>query len=183
MLSPLKYHEGEIAVQKRAHAFDAADLEGNGLRGEFDARAASFLAQPPWAVIAALDREGRVWASLLNGATGFLQVDDSKTLTVHAALAQGDPLADTFLHENEIGVLVLDPRARRRMRINGRAQRTTEGTLRLKTREVYANCPKYIQCREACASVSVERTETVSTSLFTAAHRDWIQGADTFFIG
>jgi hypothetical protein len=37
----------------------------------------------------------------------FLQVDDSKTLTVHAALAQGDPLADTFSHENEIGVLVL----------------------------------------------------------------------------
>jgi hypothetical protein len=36
MSYPLKYHEGEIAVQKRAGAFDPADLEGNGNRFELD---------------------------------------------------------------------------------------------------------------------------------------------------
>jgi predicted pyridoxine 5'-phosphate oxidase superfamily flavin-nucleotide-binding protein len=43
--------------------------------------------------------------------------------------------------------------------------------------------PEVNSTREACESVSGERTESVSTSFFTAAHRDWIEGADTFFIG
>jgi len=41
---------------------------GNGLGDEFDTRAAGFLALQPWATIAALDDDGRVWTSLLTGA-------------------------------------------------------------------------------------------------------------------
>ena len=115
-------------MQKRAGAFDPADLEGNGLDSTFDSRATGFLAQQQWAAVAALDRDGRVWASLLNGPTGFLQVANVNTLAVHASFPPGDPLGESFQHESEIGMLVLDPRTRRRMRINGQAQRTGEGT-------------------------------------------------------
>jgi uncharacterized protein len=183
MSLPLKYHEGEIAVQKRAGAFDPAELEGNGLDGTFDSRTAAFLGLQPWAVIAALDRDGRVWASPLHGPAGFLHVDDATTLTVHASFPPGDPLGESFRDENEIGMLVLDLRTRRRMRINGRAQRTKEGTLLLKTREVFVNCPKYIQRREGGGAVSGEPTVGISIPALTAAHREWIQRADTFFIG
>lgn len=183
-MSPgLKYHEGEIAVQKRAGMFDPADLDGNGLGSTFDSRAAAFLGLQPWAVLAALDRDGRVWTSLLHGPAGFLQVEDASTLTVHAALAPGDPLAGSFEHENEVGMLVLDPRARRRMRINGRAQQSGKGTLLVKTREVYANCPKYIQRREVLGATADVRHEAVSASALTAAQLDQIGRADTFFIG
>src|SRR5262245_7163263 len=127
MSLPLKYHEGEIAVQKQAGAFDPADLEGNGLGSTFDSRAAVFLAEQPWAVIAALDRNGRVWSSLLHGPAGLLRVDEAEPLTVHASLLPGDPLGEAFKHENEIGMLVRDPRTRRRMRINGRAELTDNG--------------------------------------------------------
>ena len=125
MSLPLKYHEGEIAVQKRAGAFDPADLEGNGLDSAFDSRAAVFLGLQPWAVIAALDGDGRVWASLLHGPAGILaggRCEIRSPFTHHSPA--GDPLGESFRHENEIGMLVLDPRTRRRMRINGRAQRT-----------------------------------------------------------
>ena len=179
----LKYHEGEIAVQKQAGAFDAADLEGNGLNSTFDSRATVFLARQPWAVIAALDRDGRVWTSLLHGPTGFLQVDNVNTLTVHASLPPGDPLGESFQHESEIGMLILDPRTRRRMRINGRADRIGEGTLRVKTREVFGNCPKYIQRREIVGAGSGEASAAVSTSTLKAAHREQITRADTLFIG
>src|SRR5712692_6968039 len=99
----LKYHEGEIAIQQRAGAFDAADLESNGLGSEFDARAASFLALQRWAVIAALDRERLLWASLLHGKPGLLQVRGPRTLNVTASLLPGDPLAESFREETEIG--------------------------------------------------------------------------------
>ena len=36
MSGPLKYHEGELAVQKRAGAFDPADLDGNGRVGRLE---------------------------------------------------------------------------------------------------------------------------------------------------
>ena len=183
MSAPLKYHEGEIAVQKRAGAFDPADLEGNGLDSAFDSRAAAFLRRQPWVVMAALDSDGRVWTSLLHGPAGFLHVDDARTLTVHASLPPGDPLGESFRHENEIGVLVLDPQTRRRMRVNGRAQRSSEGRLRLKAGEVFGNCPKYIQRREVVGAVPGERTEAKSTSGMTAAHRERVARADTFFIG
>src|SRR5262249_61703348 len=96
MSAPLKYHEGEIAVQKQAGAFDPAELENNGLGSTFDPRAAAFLGQQPWAAIAALDGEGRVWTSLLHGPEGFLHVDDAGTLIVHASLPVGDPLGESF---------------------------------------------------------------------------------------
>ena len=183
MSAPLKYHDGEIAVQKRAGAFDPADLEGNGLADALDARAASFLKLQPWAVIAAVDGAGAVWTSLLHGPAGFLQVEDARTLIVHAALSPDDPLADCFGQENEIGILILDPRTRRRMRINGRAQVAGDGILRLTTREVFANCPKYIQRREWIGPVPTERTGAISSLGLTAGQRERVAQADTFFIG
>jgi predicted pyridoxine 5'-phosphate oxidase superfamily flavin-nucleotide-binding protein len=183
MSGPLKYHEGEIAVQKRAGAFDPADLESNGLASAFDSRAATFLGLQPWAAIAALDGAGVVWTSLLHGPAGFLQVEDARTLLIHAALSPGDPLSDSFRQENEIGLLILDPRTRRRMRINGRAQLTGEGALRLTTREVFNNCPKYIQRREVIGTVPTEQTEVIFSSSLIAAQRKHVTQADTFFIG
>jgi uncharacterized protein len=183
MSTPLKYHEGEIAVQKRAGAFDPADLEGNGLATAFDARAATFLGAQQWVVIAALDGAGAVWTSLLHGPLGFLQVEEAATLRLHALFSPDDPLSGRFQEENEVGLLVLDPRTRRRMRINGRAKLAGDGTLRLATREVFANCPKYIQRRELIGAVPQERTEVSSSLGLTAAPRERISQADTFFIG
>jgi len=182
MSLPLKYHEGEIAVQQRAGAFDAADLESNGLGSEFGGRAASFLALQRWAVIAALDRKRLLWASLLHGKPGFLQARDPRTLNVTASLLPGDPLAESFREEAEIGIVVLDPRIRRRMRINGRAVQAG-GQLYLTAREVYANCPKYIQRREIVREEAPLQLKPIESSTFSEAQRQWIERADTFFIG
>jgi len=181
-LSPLKYHEGEISVQKRAGAFDAADLESNGLCTEFDARATSFLALQRWAVISAMDREHLLWVSLLHGKPGFLQVRDPRTLNIAGSLLPGDPLAESFQEEAELGMLVLDPRSRRRMRINGLAVEAG-GQLHVTAREVYANCPKYIQRREIVREEASRPSRPMESSTFSEAQRQWIERADTFFIG
>jgi predicted pyridoxine 5'-phosphate oxidase superfamily flavin-nucleotide-binding protein len=183
VMSPLKYHDGELTVQKRADAFDPADLEGNGLGVEFDERGSTFLAQQPWVVIAAQDRDGRVWSSLLHGPAGFLSTSDPSTLAIDASLPAGDPLAESFESANEIGLLVLDPRTRRRLRINGRAQATKARKLVVTTREVYGNCPKYIQRREIVETVAMEVGQAIPASILDSDQRDFIARADTFFIG
>src|SRR6185503_4885963 len=129
-----------------------------------DSRITGFLTQQPWAVLAALDRNGQVGTSLLQGAPGFLQVADASTLEVRAALPAADPLRESFQYENEMGMLLLDPRTRRRVRINGRAHLKGDGALVVKTREVFGNCPKYIQRREIADLRSGELREPVSTS-------------------
>jgi predicted pyridoxine 5'-phosphate oxidase superfamily flavin-nucleotide-binding protein len=179
----LKYHPGEIAVQKRAGTFDPADLDGNGLGSELDQRAATFLAHQLWIIVAGLDGGGRVWTSVLYGPAGFLQVNDAKTLAVQASFPVDDPLRDTFQASNEIGLLVLDPRTRRRIRINGRAEPMSDGRLLVRTREVFGNCPKYIQRREVTGVVPIEQREAIRASALTASDREQIIRADTFFIG
>jgi predicted pyridoxine 5'-phosphate oxidase superfamily flavin-nucleotide-binding protein len=193
MSGPLKYHEGEIEVQQRAGAFDPADLNGNGLPGTFDPRAADFLRTQSWITVAGLDRDNRIWVSLLHGPAGFLQVNDPGTLTVQAAFLPDDPLNQSFDEENEIeiGVLVLEPRTRRRLRINGRARRIAARTLLIQTREVYGNCPKYIQRRELIGASVDEADDPTAKGIalaeplsgLSAGHRELIEKADTFFIG
>src|SRR5262249_48555910 len=180
---PLHYHEGEITVQKRAGAFDPADLEGNGLRTEFDTRAARFLAQQPWAVLAARDDEEQLWVTSLHGSPGFLVVPDPRTLQVHARLHAGDPLCNRFRTVTELGMLVLEPATRRRVRVNGPGRGEREGLLRVETREVYGNCPKYIRRREVESISHGQAGRSMSSVALTAEQQTRIAQSDTFFIG
>jgi predicted pyridoxine 5'-phosphate oxidase superfamily flavin-nucleotide-binding protein len=120
---------------------------------------------------------------LLHGKPGFLQVRDPGTLNVTASLLPGDPLAESFREEAEFGMLVLDPRIRRRMRINGRALMQAGAQLHVSAREVYANCPKYIQRREIVREEAPRQSRPMESSTFSEAQRQWIERADTFFIG
>jgi predicted pyridoxine 5'-phosphate oxidase superfamily flavin-nucleotide-binding protein len=182
MTEPLKYHPGEIAVQQRADAFDPADLDGNGLATSFDSRVSAFLSLQRWAVISGLDQEANIWVSCLWGPPGFLKAENAGSLAIHAYLPKGDPLSATFTEAGQIGIVVLDPATRRRTRINGTA-RSDGKAIHISTREVYANCPKYIQRREVSSESHPIAASVESYSELTAPQQRWIERADTFFIG
>ncbi len=176
------YHEGEIEAQQRAGvAAAAARLEGLP-RAEMPPAAQDFVAGQRLAIVASTDQRGRLWASALTGPAGFLRAIDARTLRARARPAPGDPLSQTLDHESRVGLLILDPGGRRRMRVNGRARWTAEDELEVLTEEVYANCPKYIRRRApddgAPMAAAAPRR---STSLGDAA-RAMIAGADTLFI-
>ncbi|MFI5168838.1 MAG: pyridoxamine 5'-phosphate oxidase family protein [Vicinamibacterales bacterium] len=69
------------------------------------------------------------------------------------------PLTANLRERPELGLLVIDPRTRRRLRFNGRGLLSPDGVFLLAD-EVYGNCPKYIQartirpvrCSRTCAS-------------------------------
>ncbi|WP_067174981.1 pyridoxamine 5'-phosphate oxidase family protein [Microtetraspora niveoalba] len=82
---------------------------------------------------------------------------------------------------HDIGMLAIEPRTRRRMRINGRARREGNGLL-VTTEQVYANCPKYLQTREIAEEPAISTAITHRRAALGPGHREWIEEADTFFV-
>lgn len=187
MASP--YHPGESAVQARAGVLAAAARLGGMIQPAIPAHAGEFLAAQRLAVVGAADADGRVWASLLTGQPGMLRSPDPGTLHVAARPAAGDPLAAALAAgTSEVGVLLVDPATRRRLRVNGAAEPADGGGLLVRVRQAYWICPKYIQMRVAdprpgrppapAADGAAPRVETGLTD----AQRAGIAAADTLFI-
>jgi len=176
------FHPGELEVQRRAGTLDAAAAVGRIIRPVIPAGTARILARQPFAVASSLDSGGRVWASLLAGPTGFIQLLDDRMLRLAAPPIPGDPLAANLAARPELGLLVLDPRTRQRLRFNGRGLLSAEGVFLL-VEQAYGNCPKYIQLRalEAELRGAAPGAPQLGDRL-SPSQQDWVRRADTFFV-
>lgn len=176
------FHPGELEVQRRAGALDQAQAVGRILARRVPAGAGRFLARQRFAVASSLEPSGRVWASLVTGPAGFIAPADPELLHLAAQPMEGDPLAVNLTARPELGLLVLDPRTRQRMRFNGRGLRSPEGIF-LRVEQAYGNCPKYIQLRrlEPDGEMKGEGRTRASATL-DPRQQTIVARADTFFI-
>ncbi len=193
-------HTGEAAVQRRA-GVRAENWGSAGTRPDIPDVAAGFLADQRMLVIGTAGPGGRVWAGPLTGPAGFATARGPRTVVIDALPGANDPLSGVFDSEpatepatgrdtgqstgqstgHDIGMLAIEPSTRRRMRINGRARR--EGnSLIVTTEQVYANCPKYLQTRDVAEDPATSTAGTYRTAVLAPRHREWIEGADTFFV-
>jgi predicted pyridoxine 5'-phosphate oxidase superfamily flavin-nucleotide-binding protein len=175
------FHPGEIEVQARLGAREDAERVGRIVASEIPSMVRPLLVGQRMAVAASLDTRGRPWASLLTGPAGFIQATDDRLLRVAVSPPPGDPLAANLRARPELGLLVIDPRTRRRLRVNGRGLLSAEGVFLLAD-EVYGNCPKYIQKRRLVGESEGEAREARRSSSLDARTRALVAGADTFFI-
>jgi uncharacterized protein len=178
------YHEGELAVQRRAGVLANAERIARGIHGEIPELARWFAADQRFVILGAADGDGRVWATMLRGEPGFLSAPSAERLRIEARPWLGDPLAGTLAGEADVGVLIIDPATRRRMRVNGRAEPSGDGGIEVRTREVYANCPKYIRQRDVRlpapdATRSIRATHGTALTPDQAAR---FAAADTLFL-
>ena len=145
------FHEGEREIQKRAGVAEMASRLANGIHSELPPVAREFIQLQPMAIIASMEGNGAVWASVLTGEPGFLRAEEDQTVIVHAEPLPGDPLKQILasLAQNSrharVGLLVIDLATRRRMRVNGEARLRSEGGFSVHVQQAYANCPKYAQ--------------------------------------
>ena len=169
-------------MQRRAGVVEAAEAVGRTIGSTLPKGALQFLARQRFAVASSTDADRRVWASLLTGPAGFITAVDAQMLRLAARPVAGDPLADNLAARPELGLLVLDPATRQRMRFNGRGAPTPDGVFLL-IQQVYGNCPKYIQRRRLGrdAEGGPPSLPRVSTAL-DARQQDAVARADTFFI-
>ncbi|MBA4077944.1 MAG: pyridoxamine 5-phosphate oxidase, partial [Cyanobacteria bacterium PR.023] len=70
------FHQGEIAVQKRAGESARARANGAVVKAEILEGALSFIARQPLVAVGSTAGDGSLWASVISGATGFMRADD-----------------------------------------------------------------------------------------------------------
>lgn len=174
------FHAGELEIQRRAGVAEDAAAVGGIVGSAVSAGAARFLARQRLTVASSVDPKGRVWASLLAGPVGFLAAEPG-LVRIARLPPPGDPLLHNLAGGGPLGLLVIDPRTRQRMRFNGRADRVPGG-IDLRVAQAYGNCPKYIQLREAEDDGPTDAVEPIVTAALGERQRDWIANADTFFI-
>jgi uncharacterized protein len=180
MASP--FHPGELEMQRRAGVLDMAEPVGRGIASSIPGGAQRFLSRQRLAVASSLDGRGGVWASLLSGEPGFVSAADTQLIRVLVPPVAGDPLWTNLGLRPELGLLVIDPQTRQRMRFNGRGRISPDG-LFLVARQVYGNCPKYIQKRRLRAGTGLPGPNPVAVSArLSSGQQAWIARADTFFI-
>lgn len=177
------FHEGERAVQGRAGVGAESRNLGRGISRGIPQGAGPFLEAQRIAALAAVDETGRVWASLVTGKPGFITAPDPRTLRLAAELPDADPLTKALSRDQPLGVLVLDLERRRRLRVNGRVTDTHPGAIEIRTEEVFANCPKYIQARVFAGDARHNRAGGARHGrALTSEQRLAIERADTFFL-
>ncbi|MEV6111310.1 pyridoxamine 5'-phosphate oxidase family protein [Streptomyces sp. NPDC052109] len=94
-----------------------------------------------------------------------------------------DPLATALKTPGTpIGTIALDPRTRRRMRLNGRLRPTSRG-FAVEADQVFSNCPKYIQRRQSYETLG-DREPDGSTCMteLRSPQAEFARAADTFFL-
>jgi hypothetical protein len=178
------FHDGERAVQRLAGVSALADRVGRSIRRELPPAAQAFLADRRWIVIGALDAAGQPWPSIRAGAPGFVQALDLHTIRIAATPPVGDPLGGDLLRPGAlVGLLAIEPATRRRLRFNGRVTANDAFGLVVEADQVFSNCPKYIQRRdETPVAADTIPATLASSAALSAAQRDRLRRADTFFI-
>jgi uncharacterized protein len=180
------FHAGELAVQRRAGVeAEAARLAPMLDRAELRGGLAAFLADRTFAVLAARDPAGRLWASPLTGPAGFLAVTSPTTLQVTAAIPATDPLHGLPAGQ-QVGMIAVGFAARRRVRLSGTLTGASEGRLAVNVEQAFGNCPQYIQQRVLApddASQQADPGEARHGTVLGAADVELIRRADTFFLG
>lgn len=176
------YHWGSLAVQERVGVRGPAEHVGRSIGTGIRDVAAAFLELQPHLVVGAADGAGRMWASLLTGPPGFVRATGAHRVAVTGGPPAGDPLAGALATAGtRVGTIALDPRTRRRMRLNGTLTATPRG-FAVEAEQVFANCPKYLQKRQPLELVADGAGVVRRGDGLTPGQVRTVRGADTFFV-
>lgn len=188
MSIPNPYHEGELAVQRRANVTEMARRSGSAVNSAISTRALHFIEQQPMMVTGSIDAQGRIWTSVLIGQPGFLRALDENTLEIDLSRprsSKDDPLWRNLEENTSVGLLVIELDTRRRLRINGHARKGSAERCLIEVERAYPNCPKYIQRREWKIPPSQGEVDAISSThgiALNATQKRLIAGADTLFV-
>jgi predicted pyridoxine 5'-phosphate oxidase superfamily flavin-nucleotide-binding protein len=182
-MAEVGFHEGELAVQRRAGVHLAAARLGGAMLATPDLNGgmSSFLADRDFAVITARDNDSRLWISPLVGSAGVFDASD-RTLTIHTTPDRSDPLYG-LAEGQPVGLLAIEFATRRRVRLNGTLVRADADGLQLSVDQAFGNCPKYIQQRHLERVPSRAAGQNARSEALGDEHVALISRADAFFLG
>ncbi len=181
------FHQGEIAVQKRAGESARARANGAVVKSEILEGALSFIARQSLVAVGSTASDGSLWASVICGAIGFMRADSPHAVHIdlgQAAVAQGDPVLENLAQDSRIGTLMIELETRRRLKINGRAV-LENNELVVEVEKSFPLCPKYIQRRKvrlAADRASIDEQGFSAGCELGSAEVELINRCDTLFV-
>lgn len=177
------WHEGELEVQRRAGVRDQADQLTGMYQREIPAGMAGFLAHQQFAVLSTIDTNQRVWASLIAGLPGMIEVRGLNSLALVPTKIETKLPLDDIQADAKVGLIAIDFARRIRVRVNGNARLDPDGSVVISIDQLYGNCSQYIQKRaiEGASPIAADRNLSV-TNMLSESQRAMIERADTFFI-
>jgi uncharacterized protein len=178
------WHAGEQELQRQAGVRERLEEVGHVvLRSYMPEPHRELFAKLPTLLVGATDAQGQPWATLLQGAPGFIRTPDAATLRVDALPGRQDPLWPSLTVGAAVGLLGLEPHTRRRNRLNGRVHQVDDTGFTLRVDQSFGNCPKYIQARRpTLVTERVEGPRQGESAQLSAAALDLMAHADTVFI-
>ncbi|WP_170561394.1 FAD-binding oxidoreductase [Ruegeria atlantica] len=176
------FHSGELAAQERAGVRGLAKRVAPFIRDHMPDQHRTFFQAQPFLVAASGDEHGRVWATIIEGADGFIDSPDSRTLTLATMIDPKDPLSEAILAGTDIGVVGIELATRRRNRFSGKTRPTKDG-IAIDIHQTFGNCPKYINEREWWRTDTTMTNEAVVSAQLSSQQIKHISAADTLFIG
>lgn len=151
------YQDGQRELQDRFDTRRLADrLEERIFHGTFSDRDREFIEQQSMFFLATVDAGGRPNCSFKGGTPGFVRIVEDDTLAFPSYDGNGMFLSMGNLAETgEVGMLFIDFAGQTRVRVNGTASIDFDDPLidafpeaqmivRVRAREVFFNCPRYI---------------------------------------
>jgi predicted pyridoxine 5'-phosphate oxidase superfamily flavin-nucleotide-binding protein len=175
------YNAGNRALQDQFDSRRLADrLEERRVRDTLDDDDRAFIESMDMLFIATADEHGRPTCSYKGGEPGFVKVLDERTIAFPTYDGNGMFLsAGNLLVNAEVGLLFISFERQRRLRLNGTAGVAADDELapawpgaqlvvRVRAREVFPNCPRYIHRYEL-----VERSRYVPAAGIEPPVPDW----------
>lgn len=174
------YHDGQRALQDRFDTRRLADRLAESTSDVISDRFKRFIERRDMFFIATADSDGWPEASYKGGDPGFVRVLDDHTLAFPVYNGNGMFLTTGNLGVNpKVGLLFIDWATGTRLRLSGHATvdpadpliETYPGALfvvRVRAREVFANCRRYVHRQELVA-----RSPFVPTADGDAPVPDW----------
>jgi predicted pyridoxine 5'-phosphate oxidase superfamily flavin-nucleotide-binding protein len=174
------YNEGNRSLQDRFDSRRLADRLEERARDAIDGDDRAFIESMDMFFIATADAQGRPTCSYKGGEPGFVRVLDEHTIAFPVYDGNGMFLtAGNVLVNPEVGLLFISFERRRRLRLNGTATAAVDDELvpawpgaqlvvRVRAREVFPNCPRYIHRYEL-----VERSPYVPVAGIEPPVPDW----------
>lgn len=181
-----KFHRGERMIQERAGETAQADRNVSVLTDTVIGGARPFIGKQSMAVVASMDADGAVWASVLFGQPGFAHTDTGKSIVLAAPAGErdeSDPFWANIGVNPSIGMLFIELGSRRRYRVNGSLAAINAAGIEVGVMEAYPNCPKYIQRRNLRAvGSSGMPNASAQGSLIEGDVVGIVRQADTLFV-
>ena len=183
------FHDGEIAVQKRAGERESARRNSVGISSRITTAALPFLARQRLLALTIAGDDGYLWTSVWCGQPGFVTSADGQRVSFRRALmsvSPDDPVLNRLAIGREVGMLAIELASRRRLRMNGTIEATSDDEIRIVVRESVPQLPQIHPA--APASTTCPRRQRAQHSVnpdarWTKTVAALVESADTAFVG